>query len=131
MKLVISYDLPDKIREANTGFSLNRAAKKVLLYSGINTAFAAGINIINNAPPVTYLTDAMIYLGCHSSLRVIEHLICSEYYKSVALCEIEELSQNIEQINVSASVDDLLTAYPYKTEYSLDVKKGHLEEKIY
>lgn len=131
MKLVISYDLPDKIKEAKTGFSLKRCSKRVLFYTGVNAAIVFPINALSAENPDKYLIDLLAYLGCHSTLTAFNQAIMSDIYKKMASSEIDQLSQTIKQINVNASCDELLQAQPYKTEYNFDFKTGSLEQKKY
>ena len=131
MKLVISYDLADKIKEAKTGFSLKRCCKRVLFYTGISMAIGIPINIVANAETSKYLSDIVAYLGCHSAMTCVNQIILKDLLKKYAENEIAALSSKLPQINVNASTKDLLEAYPYKTEYNFNYAGGGLEQKKY
>lgn len=130
MKLIISYDLPERIKEANTGFSLKKTAKKVLFYTGINTVIGTTINLSTGQPIEKYFFDILVYLGIHSSLNGLTSHITADLQKRVAAFDLSILTQQLRDINVHTDLDSLLNAYTYKTEYSVDLKDGVEQRKF-
>lgn len=130
MKLVISYDLPERIKEANTGFSLKKTSKKVLFYTGINTVIGSTINLSTGQPIEKYFFDILVYLGLHSSINGLTSLIAADLQKKIACCDLAILTHQLRDLNVHTDLDSLLKAYTYKTEYSVDLKDG-IEQRKY
>ena len=67
MKLQTSFDLSDKIIEAEKGYSLKKCIKKGLCYTGINAFIGTAINLSLSAPPDKYLRDLAIYITWHAT----------------------------------------------------------------
>lgn len=131
MKLKIAYDLPDKIREAETGFSLNKTAKKVGTLTTVSTAICYGINLAAGAPPIHYVTDPFAIAAIHCGYRAIEQAMLGRFYKAQAQDDIIRLLSKLENINVYTNYYDLMQATTYKTEYETDLKNGVVEQKKY
>lgn len=131
MKLTMAYDLPDKIKEANQGYSLKRCIKRGLTLVGINTAIGIPINLCAGAAPEKYLSDLLIYIGIHTATTGIPAVMLKEATQELAELKLTRLSSDLKSINVNVGLDNLLDASTYKTEYKPDFKNRVVEQKKY
>lgn len=134
MKLIINYDLPDKARQAKTGFSLKRHSKAV----GTCMAFVSPLLVV----------DATI--GDRTPLEMTARtlglfLYYNLYYwltqKARAGLEMEKaneslrlLSYKLKDIFVDTDPSLLQEVVAYKTKYSLDFESSffpRIEQKKY
>ncbi|MBQ2946774.1 MAG: hypothetical protein IJE04_02870 [Bacilli bacterium] len=122
MKLMINYDLIDKIREAKTGFSLQRTVKPILIRGWVATTF---IMIINSfwVPPekmLKALFEAMsISLNIQLLVYIPADLILSKYIRNSSKKSLTDLAMQLRQLNANTDKDLILNSYKYKTEYKL------------
>jgi len=119
LKLTINYDLLRKIKETNTGFSLHRSVKTVLLKTLIGMAIVTPLNIISSEPNGT-IKDLIWFLSYFSTTEVIFNLIFSKTNKLYATNELRKLSLFLTSINIPTNYDLLLESYVYDTDYELE-----------
>lgn len=131
MKLTIAYDLPEKIKEANEGYSLKRCLKKGFTLVGINTAIGIPINLCAGAPPEKYLSDLLMYIGIHTATTGIPAVMLKEATQELAELKLTRLVSGLKNINVDIGLDNLLEASTYRTEYDPDFKNRVVEQKKY
>ncbi len=131
MKLQTSFDLSDKIIEAEKGYSLKKCIKKGLCYTGINAFIGTAINLSLSAPPDKYLRDLAIYITWHATSIGLATTLCKDTSKVLSQYQIANLSSQLRDINVNASFDELMASYTYKTEYETNLKNPFIEQKKY
>lgn len=120
MKIIINYDLLDKIREAKTGISLNRSTKTFIItgnFSLLASMFFALILIpkellIKYIPEISART--LLY---HTLIRTTIDLLTIKPYKIISKEQLRELSYQLRDININTDKDLILDSYKYKTEY--------------
>lgn len=131
MKLNITYDLPDKVKEAETGFSLKRTLTKTAKLSTMSTAIYYSINLLTDGEPLSYLTTPLLFLTIHGGNRLLEQKILGPIYKSNAQCEIKDLTNKLTANNVPIRYDNLIRCYSSNTQYQIHPTTGKLEERKY
>jgi len=134
MKLKINYDLMTKVVEANNGFSLKRAAKKVMLYTYISSALGMIDNIVLQKPIEEYVVEVISYVAWHSVFTTLFGMGISKLVKIISLDDLRRLSAELKNLNVNTSQEQLLQSYKYKTEYKLNTDEGiipKVEQKKY
>ena len=65
MKIVVNYDLLDKIKESKTGLSVNRVRRDVLRYTTINMAIETPFNVSQGADLNHYILDLFCFMSVH------------------------------------------------------------------
>ena len=121
MKIVINYDLMEKIAEAKYGFSLKRECKIV---SAIVSACYSFIIVLNGVAmnsmdfqrwfgslPFYVTYSIVLATGINVLLRGISG------QKEMAANQLDDLSIDLNLLNIDTDVDLLLEAYKYYTEY--------------
>lgn len=119
MKIEINYDLLDKIREAKTGFSLNRTVRYVIPRTIAASAGYATLTLINNEPIEKALSGIPIFLFLYGAPCLITNGLLSKRWKDLSIKELRLLSYMLKDINISTSYELLLDSESYKTEYKL------------
>lgn len=120
LKIIVNYDLLDKIREAKTGFSIKKFRDPVLFYSSANMAIQIPINIAQGASLDEYIIDLLGFLSVHSFCLGSAFLILTKVFKAKANEDLTLLSSRLKDIYVDTSADLLMDAYKYKTEMDFD-----------
>ena len=120
MKIMINYDLLDKIRESKTGISLHRSSKVVLITSGIATIIT--MIILATLIPLKEVSKHLIQIIVQSLLqqtliRTSFDLLVSKAYKIISKDQLRQLSSQLKDININTDKDLILDSYKYKTEY--------------
>ena len=128
MRIIINYDLMDRISEAKQGYSIERCNKDAIGLTAIVNLVAVACHM-----PVEYLT---ITLPAGVGLTWI-----SKKYSSLALDEMDDalddldyLSSDLEEIHVHTNRDLLLESEVYKKEYKFKsgkYKMPYVLEKKY
>jgi len=134
MKIEINYDLLDKIREANTGLSLNKTAKFILLRTSIQTTICMIIDMIYYAKIQNLLKDLTFSFLIQGVMTITTDLILSKINKSIASYDLKHLLNLLKVINIDTTYELLLDAYKYKTDYKVRFNNDKipvLEEKKY
>jgi len=119
MKLKINYDLLQKIKESNEGYTLNKATKRVALYTGISSAIGVMDNIAYQKPIEEFIMEVSTYLLVHSILTASVMLAISNIFKKLSKTELETLSRQLKSLNLDTNQELLMETYRYKTEYQL------------
>ncbi len=120
MKLIINYDLLDKIRESKTGFSLQRTLKPVLIKAGISTIIIMLINAFIVSPEELlkeFFEAILISLNIQLLVHIPVDLILSKYVKILSKDTLKKLTIQLRQININTDENLILDSYKYKTEY--------------
>jgi len=126
MKIVINYDLLDKIRESKTGFSFNKIKNKTLFFSAINMAIETPRNITENANLENYILDLVIFLFIHFNVQIAPHCFTTEISKKIAKQYLTILSDQLQDMFVKTDAVLLQDAHRYKTKYELDYENSKL-----
>lgn len=129
MKIIINYDLIDKVREANTGFSLRKFTTLVGLTNGLVIPPMIIGSELGNVP-LTDTLESILRILCISSLQSFGY---SYFGKYSAIENLRELSKKLKDIYVETDSELLKESYQYDIEYSInfDSFPPKLEEKKY
>ena len=127
MKIVINYDLMEKIAEAKYGFSLKRECKIVSATVAVCYSFFSVLNCVamNSIDFQRWLVSLPFYAiysivlatGLSSLIRGVSG------QKEMATIHLDDLSIDLNSLNIDTDVDLLLEAYKYYTEYECDHDK--------
>ena len=126
MKIEINYDLLDKIREAKTGFSLDR----ITTYAVPRTLGASSIFAILHIPDPNMLDKVLAVLPYFTLFyavpTAIASIIMKNKFKDSAIDRLRILSLLLSDINISTSYELLLDSENYKTEYKLKFNESKI-----
>lgn len=120
MKLIINYDLLDKIREAKTGISLQRTSKLIVIVSGAVVTLCAIIGAFVFSPEEygkEILKVIPRLLINQTLIRLPLYLITAKFYKTVSKEVLKKVASALRDINVNTDEDLLLDSSRYKIEY--------------
>lgn len=130
MKIIINYDLIDKIKEAETGFSLIRTTKTVLIKS---TTALVGFFLVSLCFKNSFQTLAKnsfyafsIYLAAYWLLEATN----IKKNKIKALEEIKRLAIQLKELNICTEQELLMNSSTYKKEHKLVNKENSIIPKI-
>ena len=121
MKIIINYELMDKVQEAKTGFSLKKYKQKLCFYLGV-VGLARFSAVAIGGMPIEEALKGMIFPTIYgSSYFGISDWSMSKYRKESAEQELRNLSHILKD------------SYAYHTEYKLNSEKfpPKLEEHKY
>lgn len=125
MKIIINYDLIEKILEANNGFSLNKSAKIVLRRTLIVTTITTILNISDIIKqPELLLKPIIYYLQYYSILGGICDMMLIKLTKQSALNDLKKLSHTLKNLDISTNQELLLKSYKYATNYEFGHNKS-------
>ena len=133
MKIIINYELKDKIQEAKTGFSLKKYKHKLGFYLGI-VGLARFSAVAIGGMPIEEALEGMIFPTIYgSSYFGLHDWVDSKFKKERSEQELRELSQRLRDIFVETDSELLKDSYAYHTEYKLNSEKfpPKLEEHKY
>lgn len=125
MKLVINYDLMEKIQQAKEEFGISVVLKKNLkkvsgwfgVYTTINLATGQPIDkAIANAA----ITASMVLL-MFSTTDLVKYRILGDFDRRKAINDLARLSRQLGQVNISTSVDLLLESEESSREYKIEI----------
>lgn len=131
MKIIINYDLIDKIKEAKTGFSLVKSTKRVLLKSTFAEMFAIIVSLFSSNPIETISKNALRYFCFYLALYWMFEGIDIKKNKTKALEDIKRLAIQLKNLNISTGKELLMDSYVYEKEYKLVNKEDSIIPKIY
>lgn len=131
MKITIPFDLSEKVKEANKGYSLKKCVKKGVMLVGLNSIIGAVINLGVDAPAIAYPIDFLIYAGIHSATVGIPAATQKDDVKYLSKLTLALLIPELGSINVPTEVNNILDSQVYKTEYKTDFKEKKVEQKKY
>lgn len=124
MKIVINYDLIEKIAEAKYGFSLKRECKVVSAAVGACYAFFLVLNNVAmdsisfqnwlNFLPFYVIYSITLATGLSSLIRMVFG------QKEIATDYLDDLAIDLNLLNIDTDGDLLLKAYKYYTEYKFN-----------
>ena len=120
MKIIINYDLLDKIREAKIGISLHRTTKAILILSGLCTGICSILVAFTCSPeelPKEIFKITIKSVVSQSFYRLITELLTFIPYKIISKEQLRQLSSQLKDIKVNTDKDLILDSYKYKTEY--------------
>lgn len=130
MKLVINYDLINKINDANRGYSLIRATKRALIPTSMVIPLTFGLNMISSFP-LNELPELM------SSVFILESGIWGTLELSVSrlTCinstnDLKRLVEILRNININTDYELLMESYAYHTDYEFNFKEDTLLPSI-
>lgn len=116
MKIMINYDLIDKVREAKTGFSLHRFTMLMGFMNGLAMPVVILGAELGNEPVVDTLNTIFRMLFISGS----QSLINSSFGKHSAIEKLRQLSIELNKICIETDSEMLKGTYQYNTEYNVD-----------
>ena len=117
MKIVINYDLMDKIAEAKQGYSLKRCVKRTLGFMAFSSAIGIPDNLISgNISPDLWI-ELSAYLACHTSFTVALAWTFKNMSQEVARRTLKSLVSELRNHCIKCDEDSILDSKSYKTEY--------------
>ena len=120
MKIIVNYDLIDKVREAKTGFSLHKYIKVVGLVNGMTVpAMLLGAQI--GGMPIIEMTDEILRnflysLWCNLGIS----FSFSFYRKEMSMEQLRELSAKLRNVCIETDSEMLKGTYKYDVEYKVN-----------
>lgn len=121
MKLIINYDLINKIKESNNGMKLQKNLLTELKIQGFVFTFrcAQDLMMFGKLHVFTNLLGCTIaFFPCVGMLNVMGKFFESDN-KRRANMELILLSSQLKDINISTSLDLIKESEVYKTEYKI------------
>lgn len=133
MKIVINYDLLDKIREAKTGVSLIRSVKRTLFYTGVQSPFIFVDNTISKDSIESIIFDILICLSAHTIFTGLNATALAKIYQYLAINTLDSLLLELNTNCINTNQDILIGSYKYDTEYdfSFYAFPPQIEQKKY
>lgn len=128
MKIVINYDLLEKISEAKTGLSLIKTSKKVLLKATRTEIFYIILSLIYSLP-ITIKNSIQAYCF-YLALHLISETVDINKNKIKALEEIKRLALKLSDLNICTEHELLMGSYVYEKEYELVNEENSILPKI-
>lgn len=108
VKIEINYDLLDKIREAKTGFSLNRTTKPILLKTLIASSIYTVLNVAEPRLLDKLIHAIPVFVVLYALPVTIANTISKKNFKELSIQQLRILSILLQDINVSTSYELLL-----------------------
>lgn len=133
MKIIINYDLMDKIAEAKQGYSLNRCVKRTLGFMSLSSAIGIPDNLVSgNISPDLWI-ELSAYLACHTSFTVALAWTFKNMSQEVAQRTLKSLVSELRNNCIRCDEETILDTRKYKTEYdfSLSSSLPVIEQKKY
>lgn len=115
MKIVINYDLLQKIAESKTGLSLNKTLNNVLFYSTI----ASSLSGLMGPTREEFLQIILHNISFYLALIGGTDLMLSGIKKDIACKQLRDLVSKLKDLEIDTSQELLEKAYEYKTEYEV------------
>ena len=133
MKIIINYDLIDKVREAKTGFSLHKYTRVVGFTNSITVPaiiLGAQIGNTNAMDALELMLKTFSYSLFYNALQAT---VSSFFRKREATEELINLSTKLNCMCIETSSELLKGAYQYEVDYSVnfDSFPPKLEQKKY
>lgn len=129
MKILLNYDLIDKIKVAQTGIKFKEISKSVATNMILYTPLTFLFNQITNTPEDN-LPDLLFGIGIYTALNSAKELALFKNNMKEAESDLIRLVSCLDQINVSTTYDQLLESQKYKTEYKLLEKNDEAIRKL-
>lgn len=119
MKIIINYDLMDKIAEAKHGYSLNRCVKRTLGMLSISSLVGVPDNLISgNISPDLWI-ELSAYITCHTSFTVSLAWAFKNMTQESAQKMLGHLVSELRNNYIKTDEEAILEAHKYKTEYDV------------
>ena len=133
MKIMVNYDLIDKIRESKTGISLCRYTTVVGFTNAIGIPMISLGSYLGNASLGDTLELVLKLFGYSLFYNGIQAFGYSFFRKKEAVEELAKLSMKLKDICVETSPELLKSAYQYEVNYSInfDSFPPKIEQKKY
>lgn len=131
MKIIINYDLIDKIKEAKTGISLIKSTKRVLLKSTFAEMFAIMLSLFSSNPIDTISKNGLRYFSFYLALYWLFEVVDIKRNKIETLEEIKRLAIQLSDLNISTSQELLMDSYVYEKEHKIINKEDSILPKIH
>ncbi|MFA5602876.1 MAG: hypothetical protein WDA21_04045 [Bacilli bacterium] len=128
MKLIINYDLMEKIKKVKQPYALKAAKENleiILCYGGIYPIIGKIIKI--KVPEAAIFTSSFIVGLILSDIRF--YYLHGDYYKDEALKYLTILSHQLKEINIDTTRELLLDSEEYCTKYKR--KSLHILQEKY
>ena len=116
MKIRVNYDLLEKIKETEKGFSLKRVTMSGLLWASVFSFY--DFHSVDYKLSKELYTMLLFRLLLNMGLSFMREFSYSPRLKSQAIYELTLLASNLRQMHVSTDYELLLKAYEYQTIYS-------------
>lgn len=126
MKININYDLLDKIREAKTGFSLNRHVRHILPRTLLASTIFACLNLSSGDVAQRFVRGMLLYIVLYGITDGISTTLCKKTLKKAAINDLRILSLLLCDINISTSDELLLDSDNYETEYQIKFNESKI-----
>lgn len=133
MKIIINYDLIDKVREAKTGFSLHKYTKVVGFTNAITVPTIILGAQIGNANAMDALELILKTFSYSLFYNALQATVSSFFRKKEATEELIKLSTKLNGMCIETSSELLKGAYQYEVDYSVnfDSFPPKIEQKKY
>lgn len=133
MKLVINYDLVDKIAEAKQGYSLKRCVKRTLGFAGISTLIGAPDNLIRGNISPDLLIEISSFLAIHGGYTATFAWAFKGMTMESAQRNLSSLVKELRRSCIRTDEEAILESRKYKSEYNVnfDSRVPSLEQKKY
>lgn len=126
MKIKINYDLLERTKEANIGYSLVRTSKKALNLTLLATLISTPFRITRDGLTLeSTVKDFFLYLMLSIMNKSLD-LIFTKANQEEAIKDLKKLSLLLGDLNMCTDYELLLEAYKYSTEYSLEFNEYYL-----
>lgn len=127
MKILLNYDLIDKIKVVKTGIRLKKIPKSLVINMSVYTPYTL---ITNANKPEENIPDLILGLGIYAVLNYAREVVLAQQNKDAAETDLKWLLSHLDHINSSTTYDQLLESKKYKTEYKLLEKNDEGIRKI-
>lgn len=133
MKIVINYDLLDKIAESSKGFSLKRCVKKTLYYSAISSLVYMGISMVTGDSSENMIASIISYVAFHSIVMGTFTWALTSMTKESAAKHLNEFVSELSDSCVKTDDNAILNSYTYKSKYNINFDSiiTQIEQKKY
>ena len=119
MKIIVNYDLLERISEAKKGYSLSRCNRRTFSLLGISVGLTMMIDMASGIGFSNLISGIPIQFLIHASGTGVLALASSKLNQRMAIYDLIKLFIKLKQIQVRINVDALMNAYTYKTKYKL------------
>ena len=119
MKIIVNYDVLDKISEAKKGYSLNRCIKRTAAFASISAAIGLPDNLITGNINPDLWFELVSYLLIHSTFTGAYVFALNELVQKSAQYSLKSLVNELRSKCVKTDEEAILDTYKYKTEYDV------------
>ena len=119
MKIVINYDVIDKINEAKKGYSLKRCVKRTAAFASISAMIGVPDNLISGNINPDLWVELASYLLIHSSFTGAYVFALNGLVQQSAQYSLKSLVNELRSKCIKTDEESILDTYQYKTEYNV------------